>query len=51
MGIGFVVICSHHFADSIVHQLEKLGEKAFRIGEVVPGETGLEFAKRSDPAF
>ena len=51
MGIGFVVICSHHFADSIVHQLEKLGEKAFRIGEVVPGETGLEFAKRSEPAF
>ena len=51
MGIGFVVVCSHHFADSIIHQMEKLGERAWRIGEVIPGEPGLEFATRAQPGF
>jgi len=38
MGVGYVLIVRPSFADSIVRQLEKLGEDARVIGEIVRGE-------------
>jgi phosphoribosylformylglycinamidine cyclo-ligase len=43
LGVGFCVVCSPHFADSIVKQLESDGVSAWRIGEIVSGEPGVEF--------
>jgi phosphoribosylformylglycinamidine cyclo-ligase len=43
MGIGFVVIASPHFAESIVGQLEKADIPAWVIGDVRDGEAGVEF--------
>lgn len=43
MGIGFVVIASPHFADSIVSQLATAGVQAWVIGDVRAGEPGVEF--------
>ncbi|MHC5112978.1 MAG: phosphoribosylformylglycinamidine cyclo-ligase [Planctomycetota bacterium] len=37
MGVGYTLIVRPAFANSIVQQLEKLGERAFVMGEVVPG--------------
>ena len=42
-GIGFVVIASPHFAESIQRQLEHERVPTFVIGEVREGETGLEY--------
>jgi phosphoribosylformylglycinamidine cyclo-ligase len=44
-GIGFVVIASPHFADSIQRQLEHERIRTFVIGEVREGEPGVEFVK------
>jgi phosphoribosylformylglycinamidine cyclo-ligase len=43
MGIGFVMIVSPYFAESIQRQLEDDRIRTFVIGEVREGETGLEF--------
>lgn len=43
MGIGFVVIVSRYYAESIVRQLEEKRIPTYVIGEVIEGETGLEF--------
>jgi len=43
MGIGFVVIASPTFANSIVSQLAHEGVQAWQIGEVRPGAAGVEF--------
>ena len=43
MGVGFVVVCSPHFAESIVKQLGEGGVTAWVIGEVKAGEPGVEF--------
>jgi phosphoribosylformylglycinamidine cyclo-ligase len=40
-GIGFCVVCSPHFADSIVRQLSEGGTDARVIGEIADGETGV----------
>jgi phosphoribosylformylglycinamidine cyclo-ligase len=42
-GIGFVVIVSPYYADSVQHQLEELRVPAFVIGEVREGEPGVEW--------
>ncbi len=42
MGIGFVVVCAPSFANSIVHQLEKMDVAAWVIGEIRSGEPGVE---------
>ena len=44
MGIGMVMIVSQYFADSIMGQLKKLGEKAYVIGEIRKGERGVRIA-------
>ena len=36
LGVGLVLIVRPTFADSIVRQLESLGERAFVIGRIVP---------------
>jgi phosphoribosylformylglycinamidine cyclo-ligase len=43
MGIGFVVIASRYYADSIIRQLEEDRVHTFVIGEVREGEPGVEF--------
>ena len=41
--IGFVLVVSRYYADSIVRQLEDEGYPAWVIGEVRDGEPGVEF--------
>jgi phosphoribosylformylglycinamidine cyclo-ligase len=43
MGIGFVVIVSPYYAESVQRQLEEERVPAFEIGEVREGEPGVEF--------
>src|SRR5262245_38379520 len=43
MGIGFVVIVSHYYAESIQRQLAEDRVPTFVIGEVRDGEPGVEF--------
>jgi len=43
MGIGFVLIVSRYYAESIQRQLTAEGTPTFVIGEVREGEAGLEF--------
>jgi phosphoribosylformylglycinamidine cyclo-ligase len=42
-GIGFVMIVSPYYAESIRNQLEEEGFPTFVIGEVGEGEPGVEF--------
>ncbi|MFM7150764.1 MAG: phosphoribosylformylglycinamidine cyclo-ligase [Gemmataceae bacterium] len=42
MGIGFVLIVSRYYSDSIIRQLEHEGVSAYLIGEVVEGEPVVE---------
>ena len=44
-GVGFAVVCSPHFADSIVDQFKRLGVDAWPIGEIRDGETGVEMVE------
>ena len=43
MGVGFVVIASPSFANSIVEQFDRQGVPAWVIGDVRAGEPGVEF--------
>ena len=43
MGVGFCVVCSPHFADSIVKQLGDDGLEAWKIGTIESGEAGVIF--------
>jgi phosphoribosylformylglycinamidine cyclo-ligase len=43
-GVGFCVVCSPHFAESIVKQFADHDIEAWTIGEVRDGETGVEIA-------
>jgi phosphoribosylformylglycinamidine cyclo-ligase len=45
MGIGFVMIVSPYYAESIQRQLEDYRVRTFAIGEVREGEPGVEFVK------
>jgi phosphoribosylformylglycinamidine cyclo-ligase len=42
LGVGFVVVCSPHFAESIVKQFADLDIAAWQIGGVIAGEAGVE---------
>ncbi len=42
MGIGMVLAVPHEIASQVVAEAEKLGEKAYIIGEVVKGEEKIE---------
>lgn len=46
MGIGLVLIVDNGMADGILKTLESMGEKAYIIGDVVPGEGGIELCKK-----
>ncbi len=41
-GVGFCVVCSPHFAESIVKQFADHGIEAWPIGDIRDGETGVE---------
>jgi phosphoribosylformylglycinamidine cyclo-ligase len=43
MGVGFVMIVSDYYANSIIRQLGEEGTPAYVIGEVRDGEAGVEF--------
>lgn len=45
MGIGMTLVVSKYFAQSVLHQLKDLGYDAHAIGEIMGGETGLEFVE------
>lgn len=38
MGIGYVVVASAKDADSIMEHISRAGEKAYRIGSIIPGQ-------------
>ena len=42
MGIGYVLIVRPTFAEAVVRHLAKLGERAYRIGQVKRGQRGVE---------
>jgi phosphoribosylformylglycinamidine cyclo-ligase len=42
LGVGFVVICSPHFAESIIRQFAEDDLAAWVIGEVIAGEPGVD---------
>ncbi|MHC4780465.1 MAG: phosphoribosylformylglycinamidine cyclo-ligase [Planctomycetota bacterium] len=44
MGIGFCAVVSPHFADSIQSKIEREGHIAYRLGEIVKGEKGVELS-------
>lgn len=44
MGVGFVMIVSEYYKDSVLRQLADAETPAFVIGEVVEGEPGVSFA-------
>ncbi|MCE9565421.1 MAG: phosphoribosylformylglycinamidine cyclo-ligase [Planctomycetes bacterium] len=44
MGVGFVVVCPATAADTVVGQLANTGVAAWRIGEVIDGDVGVEIA-------
>src|SRR5262249_32886535 len=46
MGIGFVVLASRYYAESIQRQLAEEGVPSWVIGEVREGEPGVEWACR-----
>lgn len=41
LGVGFVVVCSPHFADSIVQQFQRQNLPAWVIGEIAQGDAGV----------
>jgi len=43
LGIGFAIICSPYFAESIQRQLEEARVRTYVIGEVREGEPGVEY--------
>src|SRR5262249_53296013 len=43
LGIGFVMIVSRYFAESIQRQLEEDRVRSYVIGEISAGEPGVEF--------
>ena len=42
MGIGMAVMVRPAFADSVSHQLTRLGETVYTIGRVTSGARGVE---------
>jgi phosphoribosylformylglycinamidine cyclo-ligase len=43
MGIGYVVVVAPEDAAAATRHLEALGERVFRIGEIVPGAPGVDY--------
>ncbi len=43
MGVGFILVISQEEVDAALRHLARLGEKAFILGEIVPGERGVSF--------
>ena len=43
MGVGFVLIVRPTFADSVVRQLNRQGERAFIMGEIAKGSGQIRF--------
>lgn len=41
MGVGFVLVVSQEEVETTLHLLAQCGEKAFVLGEVIPGERGV----------
>jgi phosphoribosylformylglycinamidine cyclo-ligase len=46
MGIGMVLVVPKNEADKVLKKAEKLGEKAFAIGEVVKGKPGVKYEEK-----
>jgi phosphoribosylformylglycinamidine cyclo-ligase len=46
MGIGMVLAVPAKQADAVMRKATKLGEKAFRIGEIVKGKQTVKYEER-----
>lgn len=46
MGIGLVLIVDKGIANNVLSTLESMGEKAYIIGEIKPGEGGIELCQK-----
>jgi len=42
-GIGYVIVVRPHFADSVTHQLTRLGQTVYRLGKIVRGTGRVVF--------
>ena len=42
MGIGMVLVANEREADQIIRDLSRQGERAYRIGDIISGEHGVE---------
>ena len=46
LGIGMVVVSAPEAEEALARELERAGETVVRLGEVVPGERGVEWVER-----
>ncbi len=44
MGVGLALVVGSHYATSIQHQLQDRGVETWQIGEIVAGESGVQWA-------
>lgn len=45
LGIGMVVVCAPSDGDALVRDLQRAGETVVSLGEIVPGERGVEWVE------
>lgn len=45
LGIGMVVVCAPADSDALVRDLQRAGETVVSLGEVIPGERGVEWVE------
>lgn len=44
LGIGMLVVCAPAMVEELVPGFERAGERVFRLGSILPGERGVEWA-------
>ncbi len=44
LGVGMVVVCAPGVVDELVPGFERAGERVFRLGSILPGERGVDWA-------
>jgi phosphoribosylformylglycinamidine cyclo-ligase len=49
LGVGMVVVCAPEQAVRLTGDLERSGERVFRLGSIHPGECGVEWVEDSGP--
>ena len=44
LGIGMLVVCAPGMVERLAPRFERAGERVFRLGSILPGESGAEWA-------